>query len=66
MLAGKEEYLPEFPMFVLDELTTSYDPTRFKTIISYLQQTVPYTIVTALAPYQKGKEGKIQILSELP
>ena len=65
MLAGKEEYLPEFPMFVLDELTTSYDPTRFKTIISYLQKTVPYTIVTALAPYEKGKE-EVQILSRLP
>ena len=59
MLAGKEEYLPDFPFFVLDELTTSYDPTRFKTIIDYLQGTVPYTIVTALAPFEKEIEIKM-------
>lgn len=56
MLAGKEEYLPDFPFFVLDELTTSYDPTRFKTIVDYLQRTVPYTIVTALTPFEEQKE----------
>jgi len=59
MLAGKQEYLPEFPMFILDELTTSYDPTRFKEIINYLQKTTPYTIVTALAPYERQKEIEI-------
>ena len=56
MLAAKEEYLPDFPFFVLDELTTSYDLTRFKTIVDYLQRTTPYTIVTALAPYEKRQE----------
>ena len=60
MLAAKEEYLPDFPFFVLDELTTSYDPTRFKTIVDYLQRTTPYTIVTALTPYEEQKE--IQML----
>ena len=52
MLAGKEEYLPEFPFFVLDEVTTAYDPTRFKKIIDYLanETKTKYTIVTAFSP----------------
>lgn len=48
--------LPDFPFFVLDELTTSYDPTRFKTIVDYLQRTKTYTIATASAPFEKQKE----------
>jgi chromosome segregation ATPase len=52
MLAGKEEYLPEFPFFVLDEVTTAYDPTRFKKIIDYITQKTKtkYVIVTAFSP----------------
>ncbi|MBU4501311.1 MAG: hypothetical protein KKA79_01870 [Nanoarchaeota archaeon] len=50
MLAGKEEYLPDFPFFVLDEVTTAYDPKRFEKIIDYLHHHVPYVVVTALAP----------------
>lgn len=49
MLAGKEQYLPDFPIFVLDELVTSYDPTRFNRIIEYVTERVPVTIVTKLA-----------------
>jgi DNA repair exonuclease SbcCD ATPase subunit len=56
MLAGKEQYLPDFPIFVLDELVTSYDPTRFKRIIEYVTERVPVTIVTKLAP-----TGELQV-----
>jgi len=52
MLVGKEEYLPEYPFFVLDEVTTAYDPIRFKKIIDYItdETKTNYTIVTAFSP----------------
>jgi chromosome segregation ATPase len=60
MLAGKEEYLPDFPFFVLDEVTTAYDPTRFKKIIDYIVQKTKtkYVIVTAFSP--TGDKIKIE------
>lgn len=60
MLAGKEEYLPDFPFFVLDEVTTAYDPARFKKIIDYIVQKTKtkYVIVTAFSP--TGDKIKIQ------
>ena len=48
MLAAKETFLPEFPFFILDELTLSYDPARFKQILSYVRRRVPYVVVTSL------------------
>lgn len=57
MLAGKEEYLSDFPFFILDEVTTAYDPKRFEKIIKYLQNHVPYVIVTALTPSGTLKIG---------
>jgi chromosome segregation ATPase len=60
MLAGKEEYLPDFPFFVLDEVTTAYDPLRFKKIIDYIVQKTKtkYVVVTAFSP--TGDKIKIQ------
>ena len=60
MLVGKEEYLPEYPFFVLDEVTTAYDPTRFKTIIDYItnETNTKYTIVTAFSP--TGNKIKVE------
>ena len=49
MLAAKETFLPDFPFFIVDELTLSYDPQRFRHIMNYIQQHVPYVIVTTLA-----------------
>ncbi len=48
MLAAKETFLPNFPLFIVDELTLSYDPERFKQIVNYVKQRVPYVIVTSL------------------
>ncbi|MDI6903771.1 MAG: hypothetical protein QMC77_08570 [Methanocellales archaeon] len=52
MLAGKEEYLPDFPFFVADE-TTFYDQTRFNRLVDYISEKVPYTIVTELVPMEQ-------------
>lgn len=56
MLAGKDQFLPDFPLFVLDAVTTDYDETRFNRIVEYLGNKVPYVLVTKLSPY-KGSEG---------
>jgi len=49
MLAAKETFLPEFPLFIVDELTLSYDPERFWRLMEYIKRRVPYLIVTSLA-----------------
>jgi hypothetical protein len=53
LIAGKQEYFPDFPFFVLDELVTSYDPTRFQKLIQYLGNVTDYVIVTSLAPEEE-------------
>ncbi|MBS7615105.1 AAA family ATPase [Candidatus Bathyarchaeota archaeon] len=55
MLAAKETFLPDFPFFVLDELTLSYDAARFRQILNYVQRRVPYIVVTALTSEEKGE-----------
>ncbi|RLI12574.1 hypothetical protein DRO35_02720 [Candidatus Bathyarchaeota archaeon] len=49
MLAAKETFLPEFPLFIVDELTLSYDPERFWRLMEYVKRRVPYLIVTSLS-----------------
>lgn len=56
MLAGKDQFLPEFPLFVLDAVTTDYDETRFSRIVEYLGDKVPYVLVTKLSPYEGSEE----------
>jgi hypothetical protein len=55
MLAAKETFLPDFPFFILDELTLSYDPARFRQITNYIRRRVPYVIVTSLTSEGTGK-----------
>ncbi len=49
MLALQEEYLPDFPFFVLDQITTNYDSKNLIKLINYIQKYVPYTIVTTFS-----------------
>jgi len=58
MLAGKEEYLPDFPFFILDEITTAYDPVRFSKIINYIKDKTLYTIVSTFSP--SGDKIKVE------
>gem|GEM_PF-4303427 len=62
MLAGREAYLSDFPLFVADE-TTFYDSTRFRRIVEYVSKRVPYTIITNLVP--KDKQESLSIEYEL-
>jgi hypothetical protein len=49
LLSAKNEYVNDFPFFVLDEVITSYDPERFKIMKNYLKESEDYIIVTELA-----------------
>jgi len=59
MLAGKQAYLPEFPLFVADE-TTFYDQTRFRRMAEFIAEHIPYTIITTLAPKEEQNELEIK------
>ena len=50
MYVAKQAHAPNFPMFVVDEVTGSYDLTRFRRIIDYIKGSVPFLMVTSLAP----------------
>ncbi|NHJ00843.1 MAG: hypothetical protein EAX86_01820 [Candidatus Heimdallarchaeota archaeon] len=61
MLAGREEYIADYPLFVLDKVTLDYDPTRFEMILDYLtQRKVPYIIVT-LAQSIEEASGNLEV-----
>ncbi|MDP3012930.1 MAG: hypothetical protein Q8M92_01720 [Candidatus Subteraquimicrobiales bacterium] len=49
LLSAKNEYVRDFPFFILDELITSYDPERFKIMKNYLKESEDYVLVTELA-----------------
>lgn len=56
MLAGKEKYIPDFPMFILDAVSEDYDETRLSRIVRYLEERVPYVIVTTLTPHKDSDD----------
>ncbi len=61
MLAGREEYVPGYPLFVLDKVTLDYDPTRFNMILDYLtQREVPYILVTIAQSVEEGS-GQLEV-----
>jgi len=62
MLAAKETFLPDFPLFIVDELTLSYDPDRFWRIMNYIKRRVPYLIVTSLTSSLTGNPEVIHKL----
>ena len=46
LIAGKEEFAPSFPFFILDETVNAYDPARFEVVKEYVRNIAPYVIVT--------------------
>jgi len=50
MYVAKHAYAPDFPMFIVNEVMGSYDLTRFRRILDYIKGSVPFLIVTSLAP----------------
>lgn len=61
MLAGREEYITDYPLFVLDKVTLDYDPTRFEMILDYLvRREVPYILVTLAQSIEEGT-GQLEV-----
>lgn len=54
----KQMVLPEEPFFLVDEVTTEMDDTRFKDILNYISTKTDYVIVARHKPY-KGKRELI-------
>jgi len=64
LIAAKEEYLPDFPFFVMDELVTSYDPEKFWILTYYIAQFTDYVLVTQLA--ERKEVGEIVKVEYIP
>jgi len=54
MVIAKNEFLPEFPILIIDEIGEFMDKTRFLKIIDYLKATIDILIITRNKPL-KGK-----------
>jgi len=52
--------LPDNPLFLVDEITTEMDDTRFKDILNYISDKGNYVIVARHKPYQ----GKYEMLAQ--
>jgi len=63
LIAAKEEYLPDFPFFVIDEIITSYDEDRMQKIKEYIRDITDYVIVTQLQPESTLEELTIAYIS---
>jgi chromosome segregation ATPase len=61
-LAAKIAYFKAFPLFIIDTITTHFDPSKFLKFMDYLSSQSEYTIVTRLSP---DEQGGIKILHGL-
>ncbi len=52
----KQMVIPEEPLFLVDEVTTEMDDTRFKDILDYISEKTDYVIVARHKPYKGKKE----------
>jgi len=60
LIVTKRHYLPEFPFFVIDEVVTSYDPSRVEKIKDYLLDVADYIIITQL----KSSGTTVEVIQE--
>lgn len=53
MFIAKQAYAQDFPLFIIDEVMGAYDETRFKRIVDYIKDKVPYLVITSLMPLKE-------------
>ena len=63
LIAAKEEYLPDFPLFVIDEIVTSYDEDRIEKLKKYITNVSDYVVITQLAPESSIEELIVEHIS---
>lgn len=54
----KQMVIPDEPLFLIDEVTTEMDDTRFQDILNYISNKTDYVIVARHKPY-KGKQENL-------
>lgn len=57
----KQMVIPNEPIFLVDEVTTEMDGTRFQDILNYISEKTKYVIVARHKPYK----GKKELLSQI-
>jgi hypothetical protein len=62
-LAAKRAYFPKVPFFAVDTITTSYNISAQKRLISFLERELSdHVLVTLLAP----KEQELKVIQNFP
>jgi len=59
---AKQVYLPEAPIFAMDTITTALDTERFRRLLEYLQDKVPFLVATWLDP----EKEQITLVHSIP
>ena len=49
-ISAKENYIPDFPFFVIDDNMNTFDPDRFKLALGYLTDKADYVLVSQPVP----------------
>lgn len=55
-VSARENYIPDFPFFVIDESTNSYDSDRLNSIVKYLSDKAEYVLLSQLVPVGEQKD----------
>jgi len=55
-ISAKENYIPDFPFFVIDDNMNTFDPDRSDSIIGYLSDKADYVLVSQPVPPSEQKE----------
>ncbi|PXF61140.1 MAG: hypothetical protein C4B59_06175 [Candidatus Methanogaster sp.] len=58
-IAAKEIYIPDFPLFVIDDNMRTYDPEQYDSITRYLEEITDYVLTSQLVP--RSKQGDLSI-----
>jgi len=58
-ISAKENYIPAFPFFVIDDNMNTFDPDRSKSILKYLSDKAEYVLVSR--PVPPSEQGDLSI-----
>jgi chromosome segregation ATPase len=56
LISAKENYIPTFPLFVIDDNMIAYDPDRSRSILKYLSDKAEYVLISQSVP-RSEQEG---------
>ncbi len=58
-ISAKENYIPNFPFFVIDDNMNTFDPDRSRSIMEYLSDKAEYVLISRPAP--PSEQGNLSI-----